>query len=181
MVGDVHFLSHSYKYHDSVIELKRLFESEKIDELADKIYKFSAERDKFFSPRSIKSLNEKRKNRLFLGSSSRPVLTKQRAIEEFKQGASVEDVLKKYRAIGEKPLAQWKAHVTMGTYESKNEQLVEDNAEDADLEKITKEEAIELISSGIPVDEIIAAYPTSFSAGQLRAFKAHNTMGTYQK
>jgi hypothetical protein len=52
--------------------------------------------------------------------------------------------------------------------------------EDSDLEKITQEEAIDLIASGIPVNEIFSAYPTSYSVGQLRAFKAHLTMGRYK-
>jgi len=57
-------------------------------------------------------------------------------------------------------------------------EIVEDNG---DIEKITKEQAIEMISSGIPLEEILETYPTSFSPAQLRAFKAHLTMGTYDK
>jgi hypothetical protein len=112
--------------------------------------------------------------RIFLGNSSKPVLTKQRAIEEFRAGVSVDDIVTKYRAIGNKPLAQWKAHVTMGTYDQ-----IKNGG--GDLEKITKNEAIDLITSGIPLEEVHNAYPTSFSVGQLRAFKAHTTMGTYKK
>ena len=119
--------------------------------------------------------------RTFLGSSAKPVLTKQRAIEEFEKGLSVEEIKDRYRGWNGKPLSQWKAHVTMGTYETSkgNEEIIE-HEEDSDLEKITKEEAVELISSGIPIEEIYETYPTSFTLGQLRAHKAHVTMGTYE-
>ncbi|MEK6925034.1 MAG: hypothetical protein AABW71_02235 [Nanoarchaeota archaeon] len=120
--------------------------------------------------------------RVFLGSSAKPVLTKQRAIEEFRGGATVDEVRAKYRGVNGKPLAAWKAHVTMGTYDSKHagEDVVVEDPEDITAEKITKEEAIDFLSNGIPVDEIFDSYPTSFSKGQLRAFKAHIRMGTYK-
>jgi uncharacterized protein (DUF433 family) len=121
---------------------------------------------------------------LFLGNSSRPVLTKQRFIQELKSGISPEEIRSKYRGWENKPLAQWQAHYTMGTYgktEVSEDVAPETSPEDSDLERITKEDALELLSSGIPVDEIASAYPTSFSVGQLRAFKAHLTMGRYSK
>ena len=82
-----------------------------------------------------------------------------------------------------KPLAQWKAHVTMGTYDKvpKSEDEIVEYEEDSGLEKITKEDAIDFLASGIPPQEIYEAYPTSFTQGQLRAFKAHITMGTYEQ
>src|SRR3989344_184790 len=124
---------------------------------------------------------DKARDRQFLGSSARPVLTKQRAIEEFRNGATVDEVRDKYRGVNGKPLAQWKAHVTMGTYNpqvksSDSEEEIIENTEDSDLEKITKEQAIELLSTGIPPKEIFEAYPTSFTKGQLAAFKAWITM-----
>jgi hypothetical protein len=94
------------------------------------------------------------------------VLTKGRAIEEFKEGKTVNEVRTKYRCWGGKPLAQWKAHVTMGTYEEH-----EIHEEDKDLETITKEDVIDLISSGIPIEEIHQSYPTSFTLRQLRSLK----------
>lgn len=127
--------------------------------------------------------NRMLKDRLFLGSSSRPVLTKGRAIEELLAGATIEQIQQKYRGWENKPLAQWKAHVTMGTYGRKSEEdsskPIEVAEEDEGLEKLAKEDAIDLLSSGIPAEEIYSAYPTSYSIGQLRAFKAHIKMGTY--
>jgi len=70
----------------------------------------------------------------------------------------------------------------MGTYDSQpriSEESIQESPEDSNIEKISKEQVIDLLASGIPVDEIASAYPTSFSKGQLRAFKAHITMGTY--
>ena len=67
----------------------------------------------------------------------------------------------------------------MGTY--KPREMAEEAAEDSDLEKMTKEQVIDLLSSGIPPEEIYDVWPTSFSIGQLRAFKAHLTMGTYKE
>ena len=113
------------------------------------------------------------RERTFLGNSSRPVLTKGRAIEEFRNGATVDDLREKYRCTDTKPLAQWKAHVTMGTYD--------DTVNGDHTDPISKEDALDLIASGIPVEEIVSAFPEPFSIGQLRAFKAHTTMGTYAK
>ena len=106
----------------------------------------------------------------------------ERAIEEFQNGASLDDIKGKYRGWDGKPLAQWKAHVTMGTYDTSGqmqEQQVELN--ETASSGLSKEEAIDLLKSGFPVAEIIEAYPGSFSAGQLRAFKAHITMESYKK
>lgn len=117
--------------------------------------------------------------RIFLGSSAKPVLTKSRAIKEFQDGANVEDIKAKYRGWTSKPLAQWKAHVTMGTYNAEPQEMretIREDAEDSDLERITKDQALELLNSGIPPKEINEAYPTSFTTGQLAAFKAWQTM-----
>ena len=108
----------------------------------------------------------------FLGSSAKPALTKKSAICEIRNGATDEEIIQKYRCADKKPLPQWRAHVTMGTYEERN-----DNNE----ERISKQEVIDLIKSGIPTTEIYATYPSSFTIGQLRAFKKHVTMGTYEK
>lgn len=116
---------------------------------------------------------------IFLGSSAKPVLTKTKAIEEFRSGATVDEVRSKFRGVNGKPLAAWKAHVTMGTYDPKEPVLEE--IVNGDIETITKEDAIDLLGAGIPPKEIHEAYPTSFTAGQLRAFKAHITMGSYSE
>ncbi len=114
----------------------------------------------------------------FLGNASKPVLSKRRFIEELEAGASMEGIRHKYRGWDNKPLAQWKAHHTMGTYTL---QMPEESPEDGDIDKITQDEALDFLKAGIPPEEIVGTFPTSFSLGQLRAFKAHLTMGTYQK
>jgi hypothetical protein len=124
-------------------------------------------------------------NRIFLGSSSRPVLSKKRAIEELMAGRSIEEIQQNYRGWENKPLAQWKAHVTMGTYSNNPEESdpnkpLEVDLEDSELERITKEDVIGLLASGIPAKEIYESYPTSFTKMQLAALKAHMTMGTYK-
>jgi hypothetical protein len=55
--------------------------------------------------------------RMNLGSSMKPLITKEKAIEEFKNGSTVEEIKEKFRGTNGKPLAQWKAHFTMGTYD----------------------------------------------------------------
>jgi hypothetical protein len=47
--------------------------------------------------------------------------------------------------------------------------------------RLDKKEALLLLSSDIPIPEIMEAFPNSFTEHQLRAFKAHRTMGTYEK
>ncbi|MFH1358564.1 MAG: hypothetical protein ABIH37_01610 [archaeon] len=140
--------------------------------------------DRFIEAR-YKCLGETLSEREFLGSSAKPLLTKQRAITEFKQGLTNEQIQAKYRGWKNKPLPQWRAHYTMGTYGDVAQPSIEQDtiivdSEDSDLETITKDEAIDLLSSGIPSREIFDAYPTSFTERQLSAYKAHLTMGTYE-
>jgi hypothetical protein len=121
-----------------------------------------------------------RGDREFLGNAAKPMITKARAIEEFTNGASVNEVKEKYRGWSRRPLAQWKAHVTMGTYdETQAEQDDVDDIGDSGL-TLPKEDAIDLIGAGIPIEEIHSAFPEAYSLAQLRAFKAHVTMGTYK-
>jgi hypothetical protein len=182
MVGDIHYFVYPRYEHEIACEIAheigfpdafRIRDSAKLRRL---LIDFSKACRKFLSNEEIETLAYSKTNRIFLGNSSKPVLTKKKAIEEFEQGTSVEDVKNKYRGWTSKPLAQWMAHVTMGTYSSR--QLVQ-SSEDNDLEKISKGEAIDLLSSGIPTEEVYSAYPTSFSRGQLRAFKMNITKGLY--
>lgn len=112
----------------------------------------------------------------FLGSSAKPLLTKAKAIDEFKNGASVSEIREKYRGCNGKPLAQWKAHVTMRTYDKG----LSDEPETENTEKLSREDALLLIDAGIPLEEIVKAFPNE-TIGRLRAFKAHKTMGTYDQ
>ncbi|MBX4195972.1 hypothetical protein KW805_00075 [Candidatus Pacearchaeota archaeon] len=185
MVGNVSFLSHNWRYDKAAKELARAIGFPNKMNLKED-YQFlmackkasDAMHSEGRSPEDIKNMMKKEKEIVFLGSSSRPVLSKQRFVEELENGMSLDQIKEKYRGWENKPLPQWKAHVTMGSYKSKD--LVEEADEDSDLEKITKEQAVDLLSSGIPAEEIHAAYPTSFSTQQLRAYKAHVTMGTYK-
>jgi len=189
MIGNVVFLSHPDRVVRSAnaIALRlgypKRFSIPDQGTLVKMLRDYGKTMTKFRSMEEVDEIQRRKLGRTFLGNSSKPVLTKQRAIEEFKAGATVEDVRSKYRAIGSKPLSQWKAHVTMGTYDEKpietDEPVVFE--EDSDLDKITKDEAIDLLVSGIPADEIHSAYPTSFSVRQLSSYKAHVTMGTYDK
>jgi hypothetical protein len=188
MIGDVYFLGHPRKQIEiseriaKIVGFPEAFHIKNPYDLRKfylEIEKFAKETVKYSSLKTIETLMEKSDNRTFLGNSSKPVLTKRRAIEEFRNGLEVEDLREKYRGWSGKSLAQWKAHFTMGTYDEK---LPEGNFEEnGDLEKITKEEAIDLISSGIPVEEISQTYPTSFSLGSLRSIKAHVTMNSYER
>ncbi len=182
MVGDIYFLSYPYREIDIAGEVARSVGFPDKFEIKNKVLLDKLMRDyikainKFMSQDELSKVEHKEKNRIFLGNSSKPVLTKGRAIEEFKVGTTIESLKEKYRGWTNKPLPQWKAHVTMHTYDTKQ---VLDEKEDSDLEKITKEEVLDLLSSDIPADEIYDAFPTSFSIGQLRAYKAHLTMGSY--
>ncbi len=144
------------------------------------------------SSEQLFALDQKEQNRLFLGSSYKPSLTKERAIAEFKESATVDNLKTKYRNTQTLPLAQWKAHVTMGTYNSTEPQIkpqptslskiepLSIEPSDELIEHITKVDALDFLRLNIPPEEIFTIYPTSFTLGQLRAFKAHLTMGTYQ-
>ena len=109
-------------------------------------------------------------------------LTRELAISELKDGATLDQIREKYRGWKEMPLAQWKAHVTMGTYDETEVSGAEElQAAVAADDLLSKQDALDLLVAGIPAEEIHSCYPTSFSIGQLRAFKAHVTMGTYEK
>ncbi len=188
MIGDIYYLSHPRKLNALCQELGRLvnfphhFRIRNAD--LDKVYKivadFNKETVKFSPADQIKRIGEAVENRVFLGNSYRPSLTKERAIAEFERGATVPELRQKYRNANQFPLPQIKAHVTMGTYstERKTKKVQEDDTTPGQL---TKEEVLDLLTSNIPIGEIIAAFPDSFTPGQLRAYKAHLTMKTYEK
>jgi len=178
MIGDIQFLRHPWRLVEASREVLRMIGfperpnlenilNGKLDRALLKMLKQSLQPIHDHQTKGTES------ERIFLGNSSKQVLTKKKAIEEFKGGASMDDVKQKYRGWSNKPLAQWKAHVTMGTYD-------EINNNDEESEKISKDEAIDLITSGIPLQEISETYHTSFSIGQLRSFKAHLARGTYK-
>ena len=183
MIGDIYFLSFPERYvhiaHEIARQIRfpnefRIHSPQQLRQVYQLLRQYGKARVLFMPDDKIYRVDQKSSNRVFLGNASKPVLTKERAIAEFQGGATVDDVMNRYRGWTNKPLAQWKAHVTMGTYTRTNRVDV-----DRDLETITKGEAVDLIYAGIPVEEIFSTYPTSFSMGQLRAFKAHMTMGTY--
>lgn len=188
MIGEVYFLSNPFKVSESAYRVARAagfprtLQVTSLKEYTQAMMEYNRIAKKWFTnhdevleitPDLIHT------SRSFLGNASKPVLTKRRFIEELEKGRDIEYVQQHYRGWQNKPLPQWKAHFTMGTYHS--QEMNEETAEDSDLEKLTKEQALDLIESKIPVEEIYEAFPTSFTKGQLAAFKAHITMGTYQK
>jgi hypothetical protein len=190
MVGSMFFTSKTRYLFDQGRELARACGFPNEFTIIDQS-RFAIAFDKYVKQgykESLRRTNSDSYEMQFLGNSSKPVLTKGRFLEELDNGLSIDEVRAKYRAWDGKPLAAWKAHHTMGTYKAVNrdasirvEESIIVDKEDADAERITKEEAIELLSVGIPTDEIYDAYPTSFTKGQLRAFKAHITMRTYKR
>jgi len=179
MIGNMYFLSHPERMLKRGAEIvKKIgypnqFYVKDVHEIYDLVNKYAKESRKFQSEEEMHEIDKKEANRVFLGNSSKPVLSKKRAIEEFRKGATVDDIKKQYRGWSKKPLSQWKAHVTMGTYDAKPIE------KDDSIEIISKGELLDLISSGIPTQEIYNAYPTSFSMVQLRAYQSHIKRGTY--
>ena len=171
MIGDVHFLSYPERCARVAEDIRRYvrFENNQVSITnPSKVLKFAY---KYYEEHSkLEIANEGERH--FLGSSAKPVLTHARAIEEFKAGATVGEVKTKYRAIGKKPLSQWKSWVTRGKYGEpiKRQDNIVEYEEDSDLEKITEEEAVELLQSGIPPEEIYPAWPTSYTIEQLYSF-----------
>ncbi len=183
MIGEILFLEHPRELVvDSIDFAKSIgypkeFEVLDVRRMISRLNRAIKSHNKF-----MKDIPEFKEDRTFLGSSAKPVLTKARAIEEMRAGFSDDEIARKYRGVNGKPLPQWRAHVTMGTYDEQprtSEESIQEAPEDSTIEKITKEGVIDLLASGIPVNEIADTYPTSFTKGQLRAFKAHITMGTY--
>lgn len=185
MIGDVVFASHperliaSAKEFVGAINFPHYFNIKDKESFYRTALAYSKELQRFNKGRVLDESGIS--PRQFLGSSAKPVLTRERAIKLMKQGVSLDEIRETHRGWTNKPLAQWKSHVTMRTYDKpqENGDTIRQDAEDSDVEKITQEQALDLLASGIPIKEIIKAYPTSFTKGQLAAFKAHQTMGTY--
>ena len=186
MIGDVYFLSYperivgiAKEITDNVNFPDKFYikDSETLHGLKKMALNYIKAYKKFISYERMVYEVFGQRNRIFLGNASKPVLTRGRAIEEFRAGTTLDEIKEKYRGWDNKPLAQWKAHFTMGTYGTKKPDYVA--TENGDIKKLTKPEALDLLSSGIPINEIVDSFPTSFSAAQLRALKAHITMGTY--
>ncbi len=111
--------------------------------------------------------------RIFLGNSSKPILTQQRFNESLKAGHSLEMIQEKYRGWTNKPLAQWESVYHGRPYEAQApDGLVDDF--------LPKEDLIQMLQEGYPLEEIHAAWP-SYSLESLRAYKANVTRGTYAK
>ncbi len=185
MIGDILFLSYPERCSQKATSLLETlgfpdeFKIKDSIEFDKRLIDYYKENKKFFTNTRLIDTTQRR----FLGSSAKPILTKARAIYEMQAGLSDVEIAGKYRGVNGKPLPQWRAHLTMGTYDAQprvSEETIQESPEDSTIEKISKEEAIDLLASGIPVNEIADTYPTSFTQGQLRAFKAHITMGTYQ-
>ncbi|MBT3865833.1 hypothetical protein HOF78_01880 [Candidatus Woesearchaeota archaeon] len=185
MVGDVYFLAHPrevVKAARNIAQATGFPKNLRVrnrSALSGLIRKYVKASGKFRGKKTLSKLKKEYAEREFLGSSAKPVLTKAKALEELDDGLTTDQIREKYRGPKLKSLAAWKAWQTMranGTKEPTLEETIETNG---DIETITKEDAINLLSEGIPLKEIHEAYPTSFKPAQLRAFKAHITMGTY--
>lgn len=113
-------------------------------------------------------------NRIYLGSSAKPIITRDRAIEAFRSGSTIDDMMVQFRGWKPGRLRAWHHYFERGAYEPQD---LDHNR--GDIGKVSKEEAIYLISEGIPPQEVFEAYPTSFTLGQLRGFKASITKGIY--
>ena len=192
MVGSIFFFSWSRLLHDAYMDVAkacgfpegfRIEDTERLSKALFALGKMISKKEKSDEKYETASLSATLAVR-FLGNSSKPVLSKGKFLEELEktdlEGPEFLAYIKdKYRGWGKQPLAQWKAHYTMGTYRRdrvQGESAIEVFDEDSNIEKITKEEAYDLLASGIPPKEIYGAYPTSFSIGQLGAFRAWLTM-----
>lgn len=177
MIGDIHFLRYPYQIIQKAQRVARLvgFPHEirvtRFKELQGALREYHAVADHYKNLRY--SSDPYQTERVFLGSSAKPILTKKRFIQELEAGSDISAVKTKYCQWEGKPLFQWKAHFTMGTY--RVQEMVEESDEDSGLEKITEEQAYDYLSSNIPPHEIWEAYPTSFTLPQLRSFKAQMT------
>lgn len=182
IIGDVNFLVYPVRARNIARHIGRQLgfpsgqatmprDQRKFEELLERYFDKLSE---LYTPERLEKLQTNQSKIHFLGSSAKPLLTKARAIEEFRNGASVNGIMEKYRGCNNKPLAQWKAHVTMGTYDG--DRLDEVEAEETS--KMSREDALVLIEAGIPLEEIVEAFPNE-TMSRLRAFKAHKTRGTY--
>ena len=115
--------------------------------------------------------------RVFLGNSSKPLLTKKTFIKAIKSGISVEEIKSKFRGWQGKPLSQWQAHISMGTYDKTSlpKGILKPKVKKTSLER---DLVLELLRDGFTSSDIHESYP-HISPGTISAYKAHMTMGTY--
>lgn len=104
------------------------------------------------------------------------------------QGKSTTDILSIDSSLTPAKISARKAWITMrnnksGMTESIDNKLIVDKSID-NTEKtkpiLSKDDVLMLLKEFSP-EEIINAFPNMYSMGQLRAYKAHMTMGTYKK
>lgn len=181
MVGEVQFLGYPRYASERAREAGRLLGFPNKFEIRDPmvfreaVYQYTIARVKFLPLSKAREIIDC--NRVFLGNASKPVLTKKRFLQEIQSGRNMQEICCIYRGWQNKNLEGWQNE--LGQCGVDAESIAEESPENGYIEKLTKEQAIDLISSGIPTDEIVKAWPNSFSIGQLRAFKSHITKGTY--
>ncbi len=178
MIGDIHFLRYPYQIVKKAREVARLvgFPHEiRVNNLNTLRKALIDYQEVAENSRSLRYFNEdvKKLEREFLGNAAKPILTKKRFIQELESGHDSEYVKVHYRGWEGKPLPQWQAHFTMGTYRS--QKMTEESEDDTRVEKINKEQVYDYLVSNVPPQEIWEAYPTSFTLPQLRGFKAQLT------
>lgn len=189
MVGDIYLLQRPIRVIEAasrstpLIGFPTRFNVSNIRQFARAFTDFMMETMKLHTLRIKYNGQQEHNPRVFLGNASKPVLSKQRFIEELDAGNGIEYIKQTYRGWTNKPLSQWKSNHTFGTYRAPEKIALEavlEDPEDADIEKITKDEAIQYLLTGMPYEDIQRMHPTSFTLGQLRAFQAHITRGTYK-
>jgi hypothetical protein len=192
MIGDVSFLSYPERAFSISEEFSRKIgypdrisiHPHQLGELNKLVIKYANVLSNFRSEEEDKRVRNSLENRIFLGSSSKPVLTRDIAVAELEEGTSIEDIRSKYRGGKKVSLPQLKAHVTMRERKSVGENgetgldvIVEKPIIDED--KLSKGEVIDLIASQIPLEEIHQAFPY-LTMPQLRAYDHHLRKGKYK-
>ena len=117
--------------------------------------------------------------REYLGSSARPILRREQAIELLRQGKTPNDLVREYRGMSRRRLGAFAAHLTMGTYDSAREMPEDEGIVQQDLRQdietrvllagegvqvnggdaLSKSDALEYLRAEISPKEIHQAYP----------------------
>jgi hypothetical protein len=184
MVGTIRFLGHPFYSKQRAEEVAASLGWPKDIGFTDgsRVYRaikeFQKANMKFRSADLIERLAEKNNQYRFLGNSSRPVLSKKRFLQALSEGKDIEEIKREYRGWDNKPLAQWQAHHTRGTYNPKVKDVETQEKAEIKTKPIKNlkatDEIYEYIRAGFPDKEIMEAF--GITKKQLGARKAWVTM-----
>lgn len=192
MMGDIFYLTYDEVLHGkarsiaSVMERSLRGESSSIrfPEAKRLVKGYLRRLERITSLKQVNGVAGEFPKRIHLGNATKPLLTRQRAYACFEDGMSDDEIKEQFRISRKKnSLPAWRAWHTMRTREQTTQEASAPqraktlSLDDRIADDLTRGDLLELITSGVPEQEIAETY--GIRSGTVRAVRAHHTMGRY--